>query len=339
MRAGFGLALLLAIAAVAMPARADGVADNVRANKLLVCGVVGEATDANKIDQHGDLSGLGGEICKAVGVAVLGEAAQVRLVTEPVEAAGLRALQQGGIDLLVGATPNATDGAHYGVAYGPPVFYDSLMIMAHQDAGIRSLADLAGRGVCYVLNTDNERLLQAAMRARAIRTIPLPFEEEGEMEAALVVGHCDAIAADLSKLAQARAGFHKQSDDFVLLPERLTLEPIAPAYRQGDAQWAGIVDWTVYALLQAEANGVTAGNVTERRGSGDLAVERLLGEDYATAQALGLVHDWAAHVIAAVGNYGEIYRRTAGEQSPLHLPRGLNALWSDGGLMQPLPMR
>jgi general L-amino acid transport system substrate-binding protein len=114
---------------------------------------------------------------------------------------------------------------------------------------------------------------------------------------------------------------------------------VAPAYRQGDAPWAAVVDWTVYALMQAEASGVTRANVETMRASEDLAVQRLLGADFGAARALGLERDWAARVIAEVGNYGEIFDRTAGAGSRLNLPRGLNALWTQGGLMRPLPVR
>jgi len=154
-----------------------------------------------------------------------------------------------------------------------------------------------------------------------------------------VVGHCDAMSADLSRLAGKRAAFHARAADFVLLPETLTLEPVAPAYRQGDAQWAAIVDWTVHALVQAEASGVTQSNVAGLHDIDDPTVQRLLGIDFAAGRALGLEHDWAARTIAAVGNYGEIYDRTVGQDAPMRLPRGLNALWTSGGLMHPLPVR
>jgi general L-amino acid transport system substrate-binding protein len=124
------------------------------------------------------------------------------------------------------------------------------------------------------------------------------------------------------------------------MPELLTLAPVAPAYRRDDPQWSMIVDWTVHALIQAEASGVTKANVGAERASEDLIIQRLLGVDWATSRALGLpAKDWAAQVIAAVGNYGEIYARTVGSGSALQLPRGLNALWIDGGLMHPLPVQ
>jgi general L-amino acid transport system substrate-binding protein len=128
-------------------------------------------------------------------------------------------------------------------------------------------------------------------------------------------------------------------NDFVILPETLTLSPVALAYRQGDAQWAAIVDWTVYALIQAEASGVTQANVVAMGQSDDPVIQYLLASDWSAAQALGLSREWAMRVIATLGNYGEIFARTIAERSPLRLPRDLNALWTQGGLMHPLPVR
>lgn len=334
--------VLLAMAALGMTvpkAEAGATLDRVRGAATLGCGVIDETPEYNKDDLHGGLDALGLEICKAVAVAALGEAAQMKPVTFPAEREGLLALQKGDIDLLVGVTPSATGVWLYGVQFGPPVFYDAQGIMVHRQAGIHALADLAGRQVCFIDGTDTQTALDAALRGRGIAYSPYPFQEEGEMDAAVAVGHCDSMSADLSRLAEKRSRFHALSGDFVMLPETLTLDPVAPAYRQGDAQWAAVVDWTVYALVQAEASGVTQANVAAMHDSPDPAVQRLLGVDFAAGRALGLAHDWAARVIAAVGNYGEIYQRTAGQDAPLRLPRGLNALWTSGGLMHPLPVR
>jgi general L-amino acid transport system substrate-binding protein len=332
--------LTMAVLGLAAPAaRAGATLDRVRGAATFICGVVAEIQEYNKDDLHGGLDALGLEICKAVAVAALGDAAHMQPVTFPVEHEALLALQKGEIDLLVGVTPSASGVWAYGVQFGPPVFYDAQGVMVHREAGIHTLADLAGRQVCFIDGTDTQTALDAALRGRGIAYSPYPFQEEGEMDAAVAVGHCDSVSADLSRLAEKRSNFHALAGDFVLLPETLTLDPVAPAYRQGDAQWGAIIDWTVYALVQAEASGVTRANVATMHDSADPAVQRLLGVDFAAARALGLSHDWAARVIAAVGNYGEIYQRTAGQDSPLRLPRGLNALWTSGGLMHPLPVR
>jgi general L-amino acid transport system substrate-binding protein len=327
------------ILGIGTPARAGGVLDAVKASQKLSCGVTVEVTDWNKEDLHGSLATLGGEICKAVAAAVLGDAAKAHIQPYPVEQEALEALKKGSADVVMGVTPSASGLALYGVAFGPPIFYDAQGFMVHKASGIGALADLAGRKICFIAGTENGPVLSAAMKARGIGFIPFPFPEEGEMDAALAVGRCDAVTADLSKLAQLRAEFRGKVTDFVTLPELLTLAPVAPAYRQGDAQWGAIVDWTIHALIQAEASGVTQANLTQMRASEDPVIQHLLGADWAAGQALGLDRDWAARVVAAVGNYGEVYERTVGAGSPLTLSRGLNALWTNGGLMRPLPVR
>jgi general L-amino acid transport system substrate-binding protein len=324
---------------LAAPAHAGQVLDKVRAAGKLACGVIAEVPEFNKDDLHGGLDELGREICKAVAVAVLGDQAKMEATAFQAEQLGFQALAAGKVDLLIGVTPTATNWALHTVSFGPPIFFDAQGFIVEKSSGIASMKDLAGRKLCFIDGTDYQPVLDPVMKARGIAYVPFPFQEEGEMDAALVVGHCDAVTADLSKLAEKRSTFHARAADFVFLPETLTLDPVAPAYRQGDDAWAGIVDWTVFALVQAEASGVTRQTVGTMLGSDDPAVQRLLGKDVAVARALGLPPDWAARVIAAVGNYGEIYARTAGANSALNLPRGLNALWTQGGLMYPLPVR
>jgi general L-amino acid transport system substrate-binding protein len=228
----------------------------------------------------------------------------------------------------------------WNIAFGPPVFYDGQGFLVRKDAQAKSLAGLAGMRVCVIEGTDNEKILLARTRATGNAIIPLPFQEQGEMEDGYVVRHCDAISAYLSKLVQVRKTCPKQLGEDVILPNLLTLAPAAPAYRQGDEQWGMIIDWTIHALVQAEASGVTAANLAGKRSNEDLVVQRLLGVDWAGNRALGLNrHDWAAQVIAAVGNYGEIYDQTVGLNGALGMPRGLNALWLEGGLMHPLPVQ
>ena len=180
----------------------------------------------------------------------------------------------------------------------------------------------------------------ATIDPKQIAIIPMPFQEEGEMDDAMSARHCDAISAYVSKLAVLRSAYARQLGGDAILHDWLTVAPVAPAYRQGDAAWAMLVDWTIYALLQAEASGVTRETVGAMRDSQDPLVRRLSGQDWASSRAIGLQdHEWAAKVIAVVGNYGEIYDRTVGAQSALRLPRGRNALWTQGGLMVPLPVQ
>jgi len=322
------------------PALAQNTLDRVRAAGILGCGVVVAPEDWNKTDLHGPLGPLEMEICKAVAVAFLGAGAKLDVKSYASELEAEEGLSKADVDLSVGVTPDATSMWHWKIAFGPPVFYDGQGFLVRGDAPVAWLANLAGMRICFVEGTDNEKIFLARSVARGIAIIPMPFQEEGEMDDGLAVRHCDAVSAYLSRLAQLKLAYPKQVGHDKILPDLLTLSPVAPAYRQNDAQWAMIVDWTIYALIKAEASGVTQANVAAQRASDDPVVQRLLGVDWATSRALGLpAKDWAAQVVAVVGNYGEIYNRTVGPDSPLRIPRGLNALWLNGGLMHPLPVQ
>ena len=338
----FTRALLLA-SAVALwvtPATADSPTLNkVRAAGTLTCGVVSTPEDWNKTDLHGTLTPLSIEMCKAVSVAVLGPKAKAAIVAYQTELEAQEGLSKGSVDVAMGLSPGVTAMWQWSIAFGPPIFYDAQGIVVRGDAHVEKLSDLAGAKVCVVEGTDNETILQARTVAKGIPASVLPFQEEGEMDDGLVVRHCDAISAMLSRIAQIKAVYARIRNDTVLA-DLLTLSPVAPAYRRDDAQWGMIVDWTIHSLLQAEASGITRENVGAIKTSDDPVVLRLIGVDWATSRALGLEpHDWAAQVIAIVGNYGEIYERTLGGQSDLRMPRGLNRLWLDGGLMHPLPVQ
>ncbi len=321
------------------PAHAGSVVETLRARGALTCGVVTEETDYTKFDTHGGLDDIGVEICKAVAVAVLGAKAQTKATGYPDEQTAFKALAAGKIDLLAGVTPTASNGALYAVTFGPPTFIDGQGFMVRRDSGIKSLRDLAGKQVCFVDDTETQTQLIATLQERGIKILPYPWSETGEMDAGLVSGHCAAMTGDVSMLAEQRAAFHARKKDFVILRQTITLDPLAPAVRQGDAQWAAIVAWTVEALLQAEASGVTQANVEAMRTSDDPAIRRLLGTDRAAARALGLAEDWAVQVIRSIGNYGELFERSVGRGTDYDLARGVNALWKDGGLLYPLPLR
>jgi len=303
----------------------------------MACGTVLSADDWNGEDVHGNLSALGGEICRAVAVAIFGDADNLKMQPFPAELEALNALKAGAIELAVGISPSATTATHFGVAFGPPAFYDSQRLMVSKLSGITELAGLRDKLICALDMSPPERVLRDEMTARGIPYGLQSHSEQGEMDAAVAVRRCDAGTAMESRLAQSRANFHAWTTDFVFLPERFGIAPIVPAYRYGDQKLGLVIDWTVSALIEAEALGITQGNLAAALKREDMRAEQLLGHDFATAQALGLAHDWAAKVIAATGNYGEIFQRTTGGR--YRLDRGLNALWTEGGLMHPLPMR
>jgi general L-amino acid transport system substrate-binding protein len=334
----FGAATLAPAAAA--PATAPVLA-HVRAAGVLACGVLSEPGDYTMDDTHGPLLDFGQDLCRAVAAAVLGDAGKLRMAYLPDEAHGFAALKAANIDLLIGASARVTAGALDGLGFGRPVFFDGQGFLVHSGAHIATLKDLAGAQICFIVNTLAEYDLHGAMTARHIAFRPYPFSERGEMEAALVSGDCAVMTGDLSLLADSRAEFRGRAGDFAILPDRITLDPIAPAWRDEDPQFGRIVDWTVSALLQAEQAGV--GQVGAARLAAaehpDAAAQALVRGDAAAAQVLGLNPGWSLRAIAAVGNYAELYRRDIGEGSALGLPRGPNALWDAGGLMYPLSTR
>ena len=309
----------------------------VRAAGRLTCGVSRAELDYTKSDTHGPVLALAQAACRAVAAAIFGDPARADFLGVPDDAAGLAALQSGRVALFVGTTPDLTNEASYGVAFAPAILHDGQGFLVRR-ARIRTLSDLDGKLVCFISETEMEALLP-----RLRRTVPrfgqFPFEEMGEMEAALSAGRCAAITADLTWLADARTGFHGQIPDFALLPDTLSNDPIAPAFRQGDPQWAQIVTWTLNALTLAEQNGVTRANVDTIDDHGDIELKRLLGRADGLGRRLGLSDAFARNAVRAVGNYGEMFDSTVGAGSPLKLPRGEDRLVSQGGARQGLPMR
>jgi general L-amino acid transport system substrate-binding protein len=309
----------------------------VRAAHHLECATVQNADDWNAEDIHGDLSELGADICRAVAVAVLGSADGVVIHEFPAEQDAVTALKSGAVQLAVGISPSTETATRSGIAFGPPVFYDSQRILVSKQVGITTLAGLRSQLICGLDMSPPEQTLRDELSARLIPYALMTHSEQGEMDAAIAVRSCVAGTGMESRLAQSRANFHARVSDFFFLPERLTVNPVVPAYRYGDQTFGLIVDWTVSALIEAEALGITQANVADATKRPDMRAERLLGHDFATAQALGLAHDWVARVIATTGNYGEIFDRDLGK--PYRLDRVLNALWTEGGLMTPMPMQ
>ena len=311
----------------------------VRAAGALRCGLVADEDAYSEADTHGNLSALGADLCRALAAEALGDPAKALFLSTPDEPTGLAALRDGRVDVMFGATPHPVIAATYGVAFGPPMFFDGQGFLVARDSGIATPADLAGRRVCFINASPPERGLYDALEPHlATPETRFPFSERGEMEAALVGGHCEAITGDISWMANVRSAFHAQIARFAVLPDTISLDPMSPAFRTGDPQWAALVDWTVWALLQAEEHGITQANAEDMRRSPDPVVRRLTGELPWMARSLGVDEDAFRLAVEAVGNYGELYDRDVGRDSPLRLPRGRNALASQGGLMWALPV-
>jgi len=322
-------------------ADAGATLDRIKASGSLPCGVNTEEPEYSTQDAHGNHIVFDGDICKAVAVAVLGSNAKYTVKQFRDEQDALKALKSGEIALLATGSPNYMNTANRGFGFARPIFYDYQAFFVNKTMGIASPKDLAGKKVCYLGGTEIEMQLQTYMQREGIKWLPFPFQEEGEMEAALVTRNCAAVTADVTQLAYERLGFKSVAKDFEILPDVIAKDPLAPTYRLDDPQWAAIVNWTVEALMQAEESGITQANVNEMKKSNteDMVVRRLLGLQRGYGQYLGLDDAWAARVIEAIGNYGEMYERDLGSRSAMKLPRGANNLWTHGGLMYALPIR
>ncbi|MGD0830376.1 MAG: transporter substrate-binding domain-containing protein [Terracidiphilus sp.] len=330
---------ITAIMICAAPASAGTTLDKVRTDGALTCGIDTEEPEYSTQDAHGNHGAFDLDLCKAVAVAVLGP--NGKLVVKPFrdEQDALRALKSGQIALLATGSPNYINSTNAGLGFSRPVLYDYQGFLVNKTMGIQSPKDLAGKKVCFLGGTEIEIELQGYMKREKIEWLPFSFQEEGEMEAAFITRNCAAITADVTQLAYERIAFKGMAKDFEILPDVVAKDPLAITYRLDDPQWAAIISWIVEALIQAEESGVTQANVATMKKSDDPVIQRLLGAQRGYGQYLALDDAWAAHVIEATGNYGEIFERDLGAASPLKLPRGANNLWTKGGLIYALPIR
>ena len=312
--------------------------EKIRQAKSISCGVNFDEAEYSTSDAHGNRSRFDLDLCKAVATAVLGPEGKLVVVPYRDEADALAGLKSGEISVLATGTPtfiNTTSG----FAFSRPVFYDYMGFLVNNTMDIHTPKDFAGKKVCFLGGTEIEVQLQGYMQREGIKWLPFPFQEEGEMEAALVTRNCAAVVADVSQLGYERIAFKGASKYFVIMPEIVASDPLALTSLASDPQWATIVDWTFEALLQAEQSGVTQANVAAMKKSDDPVTQRLLGTQRGYGQYLGLDDAWAARTIEAVGNYGEMYERDLGSGSVMKLPRGANNLSTHGGLMLALPVR
>jgi general L-amino acid transport system substrate-binding protein len=320
-------------------AHAGTTLDKIKTSGSLPCGINTEEPEYSTQDAHGNHSAFDLDICKAVAVAVLGPDAKFTVVPYRDEQDALKALKSGEIALLATASPNFVNTTNTAFGFAPPVFYDYQGFLVNKAMGIASPKDLAGKKICFLGGTEIENQLAGYMARENIKWLPFSFQEEGEMEAAFITGNCAAISADISQLAYERIAFKGLARKFEILPDVVAKDPLAPTYRLDDPQWAAVIDWTVEALIQAEESGVTRANLPEITKSDDPVIRRLLGIQRGYGQFVGLDDLWAARVINAVGNYGEIFQRDLGSGSVMKLARGPNNLWTQGGIMYALPIR
>jgi general L-amino acid transport system substrate-binding protein len=332
-------AAALAIVAVASEVVAGATVQAVEGRGELVCGVANDLHGFSAPDSKGQWSGLDVDVCRAVATAVFADASKVRYVPLTAQAR-LTALQTGEIDLLArNTTYTLTRDTSAGLNFTVINYYDGQGFLVPKSLGAKSALELSGATVCVQTGTTNELNLADYFRASRMELRPVTLEKYEEMIAAYVAGRCDALSADASALATIRTNATAQPEEHVILPELISKEPLAPAVRQGDDQWFDIVRWSQFAMIEAEERGVSSTNVDAMRNSEDQHIRRLLGVTPGMGAALGLRENWAYAIIEQVGNYGESFDRNVGAGSKLNLPRALNALWSQGGLMYAMPVR
>ena len=326
--------------AAAGSAQAGPTLDKVKKSGFLTCGVSTGLAGFSMADHEGHYVGIDVDTCRAIAAAVLGDANKTKYVPATTQQR-FTMLQSGEIDVLTrNTTWTLTREGDLGFLFGPPTYYDGQGFMVAKQSGVKSAKELNGATICVQAGTTTELNLTDYFRTNKMSFKPLVIERLDEVENAFYSGRCDVFTADRSGLAGSRAGRAANPDDDVILPEVISKEPLAPAVRQGDDEWFNIVRWAVFAMIDAEEKGVTSKNVDDMKKSDDPEIQRMLGVDQQDmGKSIHLDRAWAYNIIKQVGNYGEIFDRNVGKDSALKLDRGINELWTKGGLMYAMPIR
>ena len=324
---------------VAGQAMAGAKLDAIKSRGEILCGVSTGLAGFSIADSQGKWTGIDVDVCRAVAAALFGDANKVKFV--PLSAQQrFTALQSGEVDVLSrNTTWTQQRDTALGLNFTGVTYYDGQGFMVAKKLGVKSARELNGATVCVQPGTTTELNLADWSRANKVDIKPVVIEKLEEIEQAFFSGRCDAYTTDASGLAATRASKAPKPDDYTLLPEIISKEPLGPAVSHGDDQWADLIRWTFNALVEAEEYGITAAKVDEMKKSDNPGIKRLLGVTPGLGKNLGVSEEWAANAIKAVGNYGEMYERNVGKGSPLKLDRGLNELWTKGGIMYAPPVR
>lgn len=313
--------------------------DAVKARGSVICGVNQGVAGFSAPDSRGEYRGLDADFCRALAAAVFGDPSKVRFVATSSQNR-FTMLQSGEIDVLSrNATQTLVRDTSLGLNMAGVNFYDGQGFLVRRSAGVTAARQLDGATICMQPGTTSELNVADYFRANNLRFTPVLIERPDEFVAAYAAGRCDAMTQDASQLASYRATALQNPQDHVLLPERISKEPLGPMVRHGDDQWFDVVKWVLAGLIEAEEQGITQANVDARLRDTNPTVQRMLGVTPGYGRALGLDERWLFNAIKAVGNYGESFERHLGSGSPIGLPRGLNDLWTRGGLMYALPLR
>jgi general L-amino acid transport system substrate-binding protein len=305
----------------------------------LVCGGNQAVPGFGFLQEDGSFEGFDIDYCRAVAAAIFGDPSKVEI--RPLTAQErFTALQTGEIDLLIrNTTWTLTRDSELGANFVHTTFYDGQGMMVRVDSGITSLEGLAGATICVQAGTTTELNLATVFSARGIEYTPLVFDNADEVSGAYEGGRCDGFTTDKSGLV-ARRTVMADPSAHVILDETMSKEPLGPLVRHGDDQWYDIVAWTVYVTFAGEEYGITSANVDDlRANTEDPTIKFILGLEGDLGTKLGLSNDWGYNIIKNVGNYAEIYNRNLGPDTPTYIPRGLNSLYTEGGLLYAPPIK
>ena len=316
--------------------------DAIKSRGSLLCGVGTGTAGFMLPDSQGKWTGLDVDVCRAISAAIFGDSEKVKYVGLTSQQR-FTALQSGEVDLLSNNTTiTLTRDTALGLDFTAVTYYDGQGFMVPKKLGVKSAKELNGATVCVAPGTTTELNLADYFRANKMSFKPVVIEKVDEIRSAFFSGRCDVYTTDASALAATRVAnvpAPLTQDDFMILPEIISKEPLGPAVRHGDNQWGDIVRWTQYAMIEAEEYGITSKNVDEMLKSDNPAIKRILGVTPGMGKALGVDEKWVYTIVKQVGNYGESFDRNLGPESPLKIDRGLNKLWTQGGLQYAPPIR
>lgn len=335
-----GAAAIVAFSAVAAAAQTNGTVDAIKKRNQLACGVsTGLSTGMSTLDDQGNWKGLEVDFCRALAAALLGSETKVNFVPLEFKVA-FASLQSGTVDVLARTgTWTYSRDAELNLDWAGIYIYDGQGFMVAKDLGVASATELDGATICVTGGTTTELTLADYFRTKGMSFTPIVGNGRDQNQQNLEAGRCDVYTNEIGGLASSRTAM-ANPDNWLLLPEVLSKEPTGPIVRQDDPQFRDIVYWTLAALIAAEEYGITQDNVREMASSSpNPEVQRILGTTGEFGAMLGLPKDWAVTAIAATGNYGEIFERNLGASSPIKLERGLNRLWTEGGLLYAPPFR
>ena len=330
----------LSIASVALLASVStaDTLDSVKKKGVLNCGVSTGIAGFSATDSSGQWKGLDVDMCKAVASAVFGDPSKVKYVALTAKER-FTALQSGEIDLLSRSTTwTNTRDTSLGLNFAGVNYYDGQGFLINKDIGVNSAKELDGATVCIQAGTTTELNLTDYFKANKMTYKPITYDTSGQTIEGFKSGRCDVVTSDASQLYGLVLKV-KDPNSVKVLPEIISKEPLGPVVRQGDDKWFNIVKWSHIAMLNAEEFGITQANVDSMLKSKNPGIKRILGESGKAGENLGLDAKWAYNIIKNVGNYGESFERNVGANSPLKIDRGLNKLWTDGGLQYGAPIR